>query len=128
MVCLWRPLNGCFIFLRRGWNTKSDLIDAFASFFLLSYSKILYLILLTFNHEEIANYSLRDGLESYDYVLKADSSIVLFKNSSYIYIYIIMACFAAILGLLFIILPMLLLFFLPYNNIPKASLSKMCAY
>ena len=44
MVCLWRPLNGCFIFLRRGWNTKSDLIDVFASFFLLSYSKILFCI------------------------------------------------------------------------------------
>ena len=87
----------------------------------------MYLILLTFNHEEIANYSLRDGLESYDYVLKADSSIVLFKNSSYIYIYIIMACFAAILGLLFIILPMLLLLFYP-TTIFQRLLSAKCVH
>ena len=127
IVCLWRPFNGCFVFLRRGWNTKSDLIDVFASFFLLSYSKILYLILLMFNHEEIANYSLRDGLESYDYVLKADFSIVLFKNSSYIYTYIIMACFAVILGLLFIILPMLLLFFYP-TTIFQRLLSAKCVH
>ena len=40
IVCLWRSLNRCFVFLRRDWNTKSDLFDVFASFFLLSYSKI----------------------------------------------------------------------------------------
>ena len=61
IVCLWRPFHGCFACLRRGWNTKSDLIDVFASFFLLSYSKILYLIVLTFDSEEITNYSLVNG-------------------------------------------------------------------
>ena len=40
IVCLWRPFNGCFVCLSRGWNTKSDLIDVFTSFFLLFYSKI----------------------------------------------------------------------------------------
>ena len=47
IVYLWRPFHRCFARLRRGWNTKSDLIDVFASFFLLSYSKILYQIVLT---------------------------------------------------------------------------------
>ena len=75
--CGARPFHGCFVRLRRGWNTKSDLIDVFASFFLLSYSKILYLIMLTFDSEEIRNYSLMDGKESYDYVLSADLTTVI---------------------------------------------------
>ena len=45
-----------------------DLIDVFASFFILSYSKVLYQIMLTFDSEEIKNYSLMDGKKSYDYV------------------------------------------------------------
>ena len=42
LVWAWRPLHRCFVRLRRGWNTRSDLVDVFASFFLLSYSKIVY--------------------------------------------------------------------------------------
>ena len=81
IVWLWRPFHGCFVRLRRGWNTKSDLIDVFASFFLLSYSKSLYLIMLTFDSEQIRNYSLMDGKESYDYVLSADLTTLTFNRS-----------------------------------------------
>ena len=42
LVWAWRPFHRCFTRLRRGWNTTSDLVDVFASFFLLSYSKIGY--------------------------------------------------------------------------------------
>ena len=42
LVWLWRPFHRCFVKLRRGWNKKSDIIDVFATFFLLSYSKCLY--------------------------------------------------------------------------------------
>jgi hypothetical protein len=52
IVCLWRPFHGCFVRLRRGWNTKSDLIDVFASFFLLSCSKILYQIMISFDSDQ----------------------------------------------------------------------------
>ena len=109
IVWLWRPFHGCFVRLRRGWNTKSDLIDVFASFFLLSYSKILYQIILTFDSEEIKNYSLMDGKESYDYVLSADLTTLTLKRSDNFMI--IMVCFSVLLLLLFIALPVLLLFF-----------------
>ena len=48
-VWLWRPLRNCFVRLRRGWDIKSDLVDAFITFFLLSYTKSAYqsLALLT---------------------------------------------------------------------------------
>ena len=124
IVCLWRPFHGCFVCLRRGWNTKSDLIDVFAFFFLLSYSRIIYQIMLTIDFVEITNYSLTDGLKSFDYALKADFSIVVFKSTYYTYI--VVACFTAILGLLFIILPMLVLFFY-HTKCPKGC-SQQNAY
>ena len=46
LVWLWRPFHRCFVRLRRGWDTKSDIIDTFTTFFLLSYSKIMYQTLL----------------------------------------------------------------------------------
>ena len=44
VVCLWRPFHKFFTRIRRGWNTRSDIINVFATFLLLSYSKLLYLI------------------------------------------------------------------------------------
>lgn len=51
IVLLWRPLHRCFVRLRRGWNTKNDICDVFATFFLLSYTKILHLTLLLMSTE-----------------------------------------------------------------------------
>ena len=121
IVCLWRPFHGCFVCLRRGWNTKSDLIDVFASFFLLSYSKVLYQIVLTFDSEEITNYSLINGSESHDYALSADLSVVLFKTPNSFMIF--MMCFVVLLILLFFIFPLFLLFFYP-TKILRSLLSK----
>ena len=42
LVLLWRPLHRFFVQLRRGWDTKSDIIDVFCTFLLLSYSKLVY--------------------------------------------------------------------------------------
>ena len=42
LVWLWRPFHKCFVRLRRGWDSKSDIIDVFTSFFLLSYNKLLF--------------------------------------------------------------------------------------
>ena len=39
IVCLWKPFRRCFIRFRRHWDVKTSLIDAFATFFLLSYVK-----------------------------------------------------------------------------------------
>ena len=110
IVCLWRPFHGCFVRLRRGWNTKSDLIDVFASFFLFSYSKILYQIILTFDTEEIINYSLTSGTESHGYVLRADLSVITFKSFKPQFIIL---CFVVSLVLLFVIFPVLLLLLYP---------------
>ena len=122
IVYLWRPFHGCFVRLRRGWNTKSDLIDVFASLFLLSYSKILYQIILTFDSEEVINYSLIDGRKSHASVFRADLSIITKNDSSNPFV-IFMMCLAVLLALLFVIGPVFLLFFYP-TKILRSLLSK----
>ena len=42
LVCLWKPLHKCLTTVRRVWNGKADIIDVFATFLLLSYSKLVY--------------------------------------------------------------------------------------
>ena len=121
IVWLWKPFHGCFVRLRRGWNTKSDLLDVFASFFLLSYSKVVYQMMLTIDSEEIINYSLMDDKKSRSYVLTADLSTVLFTKSDSVMIF--MVCFSVLLVLLFIILPIILLFLYP-TKILRTLLSK----
>ena len=55
LVWLWRPFHRCFVRLRRGWDTKSDIIDAFTTFFFLTYSKILCQTLLLISSKPIRN-------------------------------------------------------------------------
>ena len=102
IVCLWKPFHGCFVRLRRGWNTKSDLIDVFASFFLLTYCKILYQIVLTFDFEEVTNYSLTMRHVTHSYVLTSDFSINTFNMNNY---FILLVCFTIMLIPFFMIFP-----------------------
>ena len=41
-IWLWRPFHRCFVKLQRTWDTRRDMIDVFASFFLLSFSRMAY--------------------------------------------------------------------------------------
>ena len=54
LVWIWRPFHRCFVQLRKGWDTKSDMINVFASFFLLSYGKSMYQLLLLLNCQHIS--------------------------------------------------------------------------
>ena len=42
LVLFWKPFHKCTVRMRNKWHTKNDLIDVFASFFFLSYSKVFY--------------------------------------------------------------------------------------
>lgn len=53
LVWLWRPMHRCFIRLRRGWNKTSDIIDVFSTFFLLSFSKVLYQTVVFITYQTI---------------------------------------------------------------------------
>ena len=74
LVWLWKPFHRCFVQLRRDWDTKSDIIDVFTTFFLLSYGKIMYQTLLLLKRDEITNINhLGQHFTSYQCV--ADQSI-----------------------------------------------------
>lgn len=55
LVWLWKPLHKYFVHLRRKWNKKSNIIDVFASFFLLSFSKVMYQTALFMSYQTIRN-------------------------------------------------------------------------
>ena len=55
LVWLWRPFHRCFVRLRRGWDTKSDIVDVFTTFFFLTYGKILHETILLASNRPIKN-------------------------------------------------------------------------
>ena len=74
LVWLWRPFHRYFIQLRRGWDTKSDIIDVFTTFLLLSNGKIMYQTLLLLNRDEILNIN-QSGKHFTSYKCVADQGI-----------------------------------------------------
>ena len=41
IIWLWKPFHRCFVRFRRQWDIRTSLLDAFATFLLLSYIKLL---------------------------------------------------------------------------------------
>ena len=55
VVWLWKPFNGHFVHFWRRWKTTASIINAFMTFLLISFSKILFLsftLLYTFPRQE----------------------------------------------------------------------------
>ena len=53
LVWLWRLTHRCFIRLRREWSKTNDIVDAFSTFFLLSFSKVQYQTVIFFTYQTI---------------------------------------------------------------------------
>ena len=107
LVWLWRPFHRCFVRLRRGWDTKSDIIDVFTTSFFLSYGKIVYQTLLLISYDVITNINeLGQHFTSRQCVV--DQSIS--YGSTYHLLFAIPALFIFII---FSILPPLLLILYP---------------
>ena len=114
VVILWRPFHRCFVQLRKGWNTRNDLIDVFASFFLLSYCKVTYQALLMLSAGRNYHYSPTKGYISDTYVLSYDNTVPI--NSS---LYNTLAAFAGLI-LLLNNLPIVVLTFYPLKLFKRA--------
>ena len=117
-VILWKPFHKCSFKVRKWLNTKSDVADVFSSFFLLSYTKIMYQTLILLNTYRIHNYSLSKYRSYYSYVLSADMSISLGSVN-----YITITVITLLIFGMFNILPTLLLTLYP-TKIVRALLSK----
>ena len=119
IVYLWRPFHRCFVRLRRGWDTKNDLIDVFATFFLLSYMKILYQTIFLLSSNHVYTYSLNGNYSYSDHVPDVDNTISITSAQ-----YITTVSTVALIFLLFNILPVLLLILYPFGMFRK-MLSKL---
>ena len=117
LVWLWRPVHRCFVRLRRGWDTKSDIIDAFTTFFFLTYSKILCQTLLLISSKPIRNIE-PSGKSFLTYVSVVDHSV---DYGSLYYLSFVIP--GVLISLIFNILPPLLLILYPIR-IFRSCLSK----
>ena len=119
IVYLWRPFHRCFVQLRRGWDTKNDLIDVFATFLLLSFVKIMYQTVLMLTTSKLDTHSLSGEHLYYSYVSNVDNSIPITSAK-----YIIPVISALVICIIFNILPILLLVLYPFGRF-RRMLSKL---
>ena len=104
VVLLWRPFHRCLVRFRRPWNLRYSIIDAFATFLLLSYMKLLATS-VDLLIPVVVNNSYRRVKGHYLYY---DASIPFLKQDHLPY-----ACVALIIVAVVIILPLILLLLYP---------------
>ena len=118
IVWLWKPFHRYLVHLRRGWNTKSDIINVFASFFLLSFTKCLYQLLLFMTSQPILHTTLQDIHLGDSLVLNVDMNVTYGSTE-----HLIFAIPAITISCIFTFLPTMLLLFYPFQPF-QACLSK----
>ena len=105
VISLWRPFHRCFVHFRNNWNINSSLIDAFATFLLLSYMKFLSVSFDLLTPVRISN--IYGPMQSKQY-LYWDGTIRYFGSEHLPY-----AILAVTVAIIFNILPLLLLCLYP---------------
>ena len=110
IVWLWKPFHKCLVHLRRGWNTKHDFIGVFASFFLLSFTKCLYQVILLMTSQKIRYKDLHGTQFDPTGAINLDLSMTYGSTE-----HLVFAIPAIILSCIFIVLPTLLLLFYPFR-------------
>ena len=111
MVCVWRPFHVCFARFRRRWDPKGSVINTFATFLLLSYSKLL-----------TVSYSLLDATELYNNKGEKVGPVPLNYNASIEYFsrqHLPFAVLAICVLLVFVLFPLLLLLLYPMRSFQR---------
>ena len=111
VVCVWRPFHMCFARFKRKWNPKGSVINTFAAFLLLSYSKLL-----------TVSYSLLNTTELYNDRGETVGPVVLYYNASIEYYsreHLPFALLATCVLLVFVIFPLLLLLLYPVRSFQR---------
>ena len=101
---VWRPFHKCFVRLRRKWDTKSDIIDALATSFLLLFSKFMY-----------QSFELLSCQNKYKMNSTETDKIAIFDLDSYCFRkrHLPYAIFAVVFLLVFVCLPILVILMYP---------------
>ena len=110
VVWLWKPFCFLCVRFRRNWEAKTSIIDAFATFLLLSYTKIL---LVSFSLLTPAGVYISNG-RSVEKILKFNPSVHFFQGDHLPY-----AIFALIILLTIGAIPPLLLLLYPSHTFQR---------
>ena len=110
LVWLWRSFHKCFVRLRRGWDAKSDIIDVFATFLLLSYSKCAYQTILLLSSQDIRSYNESGNCSKVHHHAVVDLNVQVGSKE-----HLVFMIPAAMIFLVYNILPPLLLIFHPFK-------------
>ena len=110
-VLLWRPFHRCFVNFRRDWNIKTSLVDAFATFLLLSYTKFLSVSLDLLAPVQVMNSHSNKLNQRYLYW---DATIEFFGRKHLPY-----AILALAVLIIFTLLPLLLMCLYPSRKFQK---------
>ena len=111
LVLLWKPFRLCYRRFQRQWDIRSSIIDAFATFFLLSYVKYLFITFDLFAPTKI--WSKNGSIEITSYF---NANIKLQTNGKEIFA---LTC-AILISLIFVILPTVLLLLYPCRCFQKS--------
>ena len=104
VVWLWKPFHRYFVHFRRRWDSKASIINAFTTFLLLSFSKILF---VSFSLLYVIQIKYNVPLPK-KFVLFYDPTVELYTPEYFIFLAI-----AVCVLLLFIIFPTVLLILYP---------------
>ena len=106
VVWLWKPFHRHFVHFRRRWDPKASIINAFTTFLLLSFSKILFVsfTLLYISYVDVYDHDVVRKV----CVLYFDSTVGCLKPE-----HLIFATIAVCVLLIFIISPIILLILYP---------------
>ena len=114
IVWFWKPINKVCRSIKQDWDLEGSVIKAFATFFLLSYLKILNVTtdLLVFTEK----YTLPLGKQSYKvkHALYYDASVEYFKEEHLCY-----GIAAIVIGTIMVILPLIFLVIYPMRWFQK---------
>ena len=104
LVWLWRKSHRMFFMMKKGWDSKNTVVDVFATFLLLSYTKLMLQSMATLGYVFIDNANETTS----EVVLALDPSVDYFG-----YEHLPFAIIAVLILLFVVLLPALLLAFYP---------------
>ena len=106
IVWIWKPFHKHFVHFRRRWDSKASIINAFTTFLLLSFSKILVVSMMLVDFNKI--YVINNDTTQEKHVWYYDSTVEWNTQES-----IIFAAIALSVAVIFILFPTMLLILYP---------------
>ena len=109
VVWLWRPFRACLKRYRRSWKPRTSIIDAFATFLMISYTKVTVITICLLTPAQ-PYYAFRDKR------VKVDDNSLFYFDPQYSFFdgaHLILGLLALLVAVAFVLAPPLFLFLYP---------------